>query len=66
MNGLTSLVRINVFHAQLVDCGPGKTAKWCVWQSKNVICAVFDFFELALAPDDSRVGRKLVMGVSEV
>jgi len=26
----------------------------------------FDFFELELAPDDSRVGRKLVKGVSEV
>ena len=24
------IFRRNVFHAQLVDCGPGKTAKWCV------------------------------------
>ena len=35
-------------------------------QVKNVIFAVFDLFELELARDDSRVGRKLVKGVSEV
>ena len=35
-------------------------------QVKNVILQFFDLFELELARDDSRVGRKLVKGVSAV
>ena len=38
----------------------------CLTVKKRDLCSFSDFFELELAPDDSRVGRKLVKGVSEV
>ena len=57
-----------IFSQKCVSCIPS-----LLWARQNgkmvclaVLCSFFDFFELALGRNDSRVGRKLVKGVSEV
>ena len=69
VNGLTSFFRRNVFHAQLVDCGPGKTAHAlmvCLTVKRRDLCSFLTCLSLSLLRNDSRVGRKVVKGVYEV